>query len=66
MLNNILKSIEQLPDDPFPEYYQSYILMMQDEIVDKEVSHVRPNLNGLTGLNCLESAINKLEDTLLS
>lgn len=41
MLNTIREYIDNLPDIPFVEFYQQYVMQIQDECIDIELSRLR-------------------------
>lgn len=54
MLETVLESIETLPDIPFGEFYNNYIMGVQDENIKYEMSYLmRYNNLNIKSMQCL-------------
>ena len=64
MLQTIKKYIEDLPDKNFGEFYQEYIMKVEDDIVNSDVRSAELQWAGASSANEILSGINMLTEEL--
>lgn len=64
MLETIKQEIDRLPDISFADYYQQYVITMQDQIMDYHLSLVKHQFNTIEDIPELIKGINKLSEEM--
>lgn len=65
MLDNVKKLIDELPDTSFPQFFQEYVISVQDSNIDAEFAFFSSR-NCLTPLNIgtvVQSEVERLVDS---
>lgn len=66
MFETIRETIEHLPTEDFEEFYDDYVMSLQDMIIAKELSVIADRVLGLVSINQLEKSLNQLQEGVSS
>lgn len=64
MLQEIKRYIEELPDEPFEDYYQRYVKASQDRIIRKDLKVASQSFTQLEDTAEVIKGLNKLTEEL--
>lgn len=64
MLEDIRKAIEDLPETEFSEFYQEYVIAMQDSIINHQLADMQHQFSTVEDIPELIKGINKLSEDL--
>lgn len=57
MLDNIKKIIEETKDLSFAEFFQEYVMTMQDTIINKQIRLALDSANKIEDINSIEASV---------
>lgn len=64
MLDTIRCELSKRTEMPFESFYQSYIMKLQDEIIERDLSKASRNLSSIEDVVELIKGLNRLEEEL--